>query len=50
LFYLNRVINNGDMAMNFPYPLIILRHWRDLETQQERKKGICTRFEWWETI
>jgi hypothetical protein len=26
------------------------RHWRDLETQQERKKGICTRFEWWETI
>jgi hypothetical protein len=29
------------MQMNFPYPLVILRHWRDLETQQERKKGIC---------
>jgi hypothetical protein len=24
--------------MNFPYPLVKLRHWRDLETQQERKK------------
>jgi hypothetical protein len=24
--------------MNFPYPIVILRHWRDLETQQERKK------------
>jgi hypothetical protein len=26
------------MQMNFPCPLVILRHWRDLETQQERKK------------
>jgi hypothetical protein len=39
---------------NFPYPLVnngYTKTWRDLETQQERKKkGICTRFEWWDTI
>jgi hypothetical protein len=27
--------------MNFPYPLVILRHLRDLETQQERKKAFA---------
>jgi hypothetical protein len=27
-----------------------LKTWRDLETQQERKKGICIRFEWRDTI
>jgi hypothetical protein len=40
--------------MNFPCPLVILRHWRDLDATlkhtKREKKGICTRFEWWETI
>jgi hypothetical protein len=26
------------VQMNFPCSLVVLRHWRDLETQQERKK------------
>jgi hypothetical protein len=29
------------LNLNFPYPLVILRHWRDLETQQERKKAFA---------
>jgi hypothetical protein len=26
--------------MNFPYPVVILRHWRDLEIQQDKKRDL----------
>jgi hypothetical protein len=45
--------NSNLVQMNFPYPLVILRHFHDLDAtlkHNKKKKGICTRFEWWETI
>jgi hypothetical protein len=44
----------NEFSLPFSYTKTLARHWRDLDAtlkhNKREKKGICTRFEWWETI